>query len=302
MATSSGQSSVMTSLISANHSFSGTTDTLGWSPIPELIRTDADVNLMFLAQGLLNYAAPVRDPWFMATTPFTDSNNETTYLEDATIGVLGCADQYQICTQAHTECTPLTGLFALLDAIEVMQLNDVQKNISSILAISIAFQTTYYNVNYRALRASDTMSVENSFHPGLPNNQWTIEITSWFANSMAKLQQQVVDFATGPLYNNNDLRFVSGSSNACGRQKIRNRPGYISFSTFGIVIVFSVGGALIIISLILDPLVGYFRKTYNYKDYKRLQWALDEQLELQRLAFPTDEQVEEEKDKSSEIE
>lgn len=75
---------------------------------------------------------------------------------------------------------------------------------------------------------------------------------------MARLQQQVVDFATGPLYINDDLTFIPGPPNACGRQKIRNRPGYISFSTLGIAVVLSIGGALIITSFILDPLAGYF--------------------------------------------
>jgi hypothetical protein len=32
----------------------------------------------------------------------------------------------------------------------------------------------------------------------LPDNQWTIEISKWFAIGLAKLQQEVVEFATGP--------------------------------------------------------------------------------------------------------
>lgn len=68
----SGTSSIMIDITSyvSDYSFSGTSSGGSWTPIAELIRTDADVTIMFLAQGVIPYATPVRDPWFMATTPF----------------------------------------------------------------------------------------------------------------------------------------------------------------------------------------------------------------------------------------
>lgn len=289
-------------------SFNGSSD-VGWTPIPELIRTDADVTIIFLAQNQISYEAPVRDPWFMATTSIQEVTehlgNETLFIQDDPIRVLGCADQYQLCIQAHTKCTPLTGADALTDAIKAIPLNDVQKDIWILLNNVIPSQTTYVNVNFRvsnALRASDKLSIANAFQVGLPNNQWMIEIAYWFDISMARLQQQVIDFATGPLYSNQSMLFVPGPRNACGRQKIHNTTNYTSFSVFGITIVLSIGGLLIITSLVLDSVVGYFRKTYDWKDYKRLQWAKDEQLELQRLAYPTDEQAVEEKGENSDRE
>lgn len=231
--------------------------------------------------------------------------NQTLYTEDGPIHILGCADQFQLCNQAHTKCTPLTGTDALQDAIKAMQLNAVQNDTAFLLNDAIARQSTYDNINFGAsdaLRASDTLSTDRSYQVGLPNNQWTIEIAYWFDVSMARLQQRFVSFATGPLYPNKYLEadHVPGPRNVCGRQKIHSTAGYISFSVFGVVIIFSIGGLLILTSLILDSVVGYFRKTYDWNDYKRLQWARDEQLELQRLAYPPDVQAEE--DKSSEPE
>lgn len=279
----------MTSLMATEHSFRGYSSSCGsprqgWAPIPELLRTDADVTVIFLAQGLLPYESPVWDPWFMATTPFSRSvtTNHSLYIEDALVRVLGCADQFQICTEAHTTCTPLTGLDALPDAMTAIQLNDVQRGISMLLLNSTGFQATAYNINYRGLLASDTLIDQGVYSVGLPNNQWTIEVTNWFAISMAKLQQQVIDFATGPSSVKNDLDFVPGPPNACGRQKIHNRAGYISFSMFGILIILGIGGTLILTSFILEPLVGYFRQRFNWRDYKRIQWDRDELLELQR--------------------
>lgn len=176
-----------------------------------------------------------------------------------------------------------------------MQPNDVQKDIFLMLYNAIVNQATFFSVVNRggnALRASDTLSNLNTHQVGLPNNQWTIEIISFFAVSMAKFQQQIFDFATGPLYTD-DLEFVPGPPNACGRQKIHSPAGHISFSVLGVSLVLSIGGVLIFTSLILDRLVGYFRKAKDWKDYKRLQWAMDEQLELERLAYPRDGQGDE---------
>lgn len=289
----------MTSLIPANHSFSAFRSEPkfdrhdgGWTPISQLQRTDADVTIMLLAQNGISYSTPVRDPWFMAATPvlhgISSTQNLSLYIDSNPVHVLGCADQFQLCTQTHTKCTPVTNSDALYDAVINMGLNDVQLGIWSILYTSVLFQSTFYSVADRggnALLASDTLSTGNQLQISLPDNQWMIEIANWFDISMARLQQQVVDFATGPLYTNKDLIFYPGPPNACGRQKINTTAGYLSFSVFGICIVFSIGGLLIFTSFLFDSVVGYFRKTFNWKDYKRLEWASDELLELERLAY-----------------
>ena len=116
---------------------------------------------------------------------------------------------------------------------------------------------------------------------GLPNNQWTIEIANWFAVSMARLQLQTVEFATGPLYTYDGMHFVPGSKKACSRQKIRSAAGYTSFSIIAVSLILSIGGALIFTSLVLDTIVGYFRKTFKRNVHKLLQWDGDELLKLQ---------------------
>lgn len=165
----------MTSLIYANQSFSSATFFSSWAPIPELVRSDADTTIIFLTQGRTLYQTPVWDPWFMATTPFsleTDTfGNKILHSEDTPIRIFGCADQFQMCTQAHTNCTSLTGQDALQDALLAMRLDGVQRDIAVVLFTSYLDQSTYENVDYRSLRASDTLSVDINLHPGLPNNQ-----------------------------------------------------------------------------------------------------------------------------------
>ena len=293
MATNSRRSTVVTSLIHAKHNFStvsrGALGITGdnWIPIPELNRTDADVTLLFLGQSNVFDRTPVLDPWFMATNSISPSSNTTFYVDDGLPHVLGCIEQFQLCIQARTKCTPLTGKDALPDALRAMQMSDVQRNISFILyneIVSLTMGNILGSHGSSALRVSDTLS-DNGIQVSLPNNQWTIEISHWFDIAMARLQQYFVTFAAGPLNSTTDLEFFPGPQNVCGRQKIRNTTGYISFSVLGISIIFSIGGLLIFTSLVLDPIIGYFRKTFGWKDYKRLQWADDEQLELQRLAY-----------------
>ena len=148
-------------------------------------------------------------------------------------------------------------------------------------------QLTYLSVDNRgasALRAADTLS-STLAQIGLPDDQWKIEVSGWFATSMAKLQQQVLGYATGPSITRQGLEFVPGSQEICQRQKIHSAGGYISFSVLGISIIFVIGGLLILTALLLDTVVGCLRRRYGWKDHKRLHWAVDQQLQLQRLLY-----------------
>ena len=248
--------------------------------------TDADVTIIFLAAKL--------DPWFKATISQSETdgngNNFTAYRADRTLDILACTDQYQICNPATKHCTSLTGLLPLAQQVKAqLHLNPIQTDTVIDIYRTILGQLTYLSVDNRgasALRASDTLC-STLGQIGLPDNQWTIEVAGWFAISMAKLQQQVLDYATGPSTSTRQdgLEFVPGSKAICQRQKIRSAGGYISFSVLGISIILVVGGLVIVTALLLDTVVGFLRRRYGWKDHKRLQWAIDQQFQLQRLVY-----------------
>lgn len=151
------------------------------------------------------------------------------------------------------------------------------------------FLTTFSSVNSRgayALRASET--VHDLDQIALPNNQWMIEVNTWFAVSMAKLQQKVIKYATGPGYIP-DAMYLSRPAriqeNMCKNQIVRSSSGTVSFSVLGVAIILILGTALILTSLVLPTVVGLLRQWFKWKEYKGLQWALDEKLQLQRLAY-----------------
>ena len=236
----------------------------------------------------------MKDPFFLATTPTNLTIDYGTDLEyykpDRYVNVLGCTDQHQFCNPATEECTELSAWALVSNDLHTIGLNDVQTNTGLRLATTLQFLTTYASVNSRganALRASETL--HETIQIALPDNQWITEVSSWFAVSLAKLQRKTIQYATGPSYASDDL-FVVGplnkeQRNMCRNQIVRSQGGTISFSVLGVCIILVLGGTLIVTSLVIDPLVGFVRRTFHWKEHKSLQWILDEKLQLQRLAY-----------------
>lgn len=240
------------------------------------------------------YEGPVNDPFYLATTEvptFTVEGVDFHYYEaDQYVSVLGCTDQHQFCNPATGKCTELTASSPAVKEISAIGLNDAQYSTALRLDYFFGYLATYFSVNSRganALRASET--VDDTTQIALPDDQWITEVSSWFAVSLAKLQQKVVQYATGPPYASPNLELVRPSNkeqvNMCNNQIIRSQDGTISFSVLGVSIILILGGILILTSLVIDTLVGFIRRTFHWKEYKSLQWTLDEKLQLQRMAY-----------------
>ena len=266
-----------------------------WEPIPELNRTDADVSVFFLAQNNVYYDSPVLDPFFSAnikdSTPAAGTGeNLTSYLPDIYVTALGCIDQHQFCNPSNNLCTPLTGYDLINNTLPAVALNPKQTATIWRILLQLMYVNTYSSVHGRgssALRASETLSEFEQV--GLPNHQWQIEVDSWMAVGMAKLQQLVVQYATGPppvVGNSFTLKPPNAIWQAmCGAQKIRSADGTLSFSILGVAIILILGTVLILLNQVLDLLVGFIQRKLDWGDHKRLQWAIDEKLQLQRLAY-----------------
>ena len=247
---------------------------------------------MFLAGNAVTYKSPVLDPLFRATLPViltdSDGKNYTTYSQDFWVNLLGCTDQFQFRNPANGISTSLTNSSAVIDEIGTLLLTELQLVTWSSLFYAMKSSTMYWTVHSRganSLRASDTVGGSDFLSPGLPDNQWQIEATELFSVSMAKFQQKIVGYATGPTYFHEGLEFKQGDKDLCQRQKIRGASGYLSFSVFGVSIILVLGSLFIITALFLDSMVGFLRRKLDRNDHKRLQWAVDENLQLQRMAF-----------------
>lgn len=274
--------------------FAGEADN-AWYPVDTLSRTDADVSLFLLAPNSVYYDAPVTDPFYAASFPYNlpnaDGTNFTYYTPNQLVYALACADQHQYCNPTNQQCTPLTSFTLASNSLNENKISLTQAQMVTALRIDLftQFLTTYSSVHSRganALRASETLSVLDQI--ALPNTQWMTEVSTWFAVSMAKLQQKVIEYATGPDYIPDGMyldRPVEIQEKMCKNQIVRSSSGTISFSVLGIAIILILGAALIVTSLLLPSVIGLLRKWLRWKEYKSLQWTLDEKLQLQRLAY-----------------
>ncbi|KAL8739322.1 MAG: hypothetical protein Q9181_000053 [Wetmoreana brouardii] len=236
--------------------------------------------------------SPVLDPLFKATIPYnmTDSEgkNTTMYTPDHWVGVLACADQFQFRNPANGKFTPLTSNSFMPEEFSKLELNKVQHATAESMYYTVQTANMYYSVHSQganSLRASVTLGGSDFIQIGLPDNQWMIEVAGMFSLSLAKVQQQIVAYATGPTYLHEGLTFVKGDKDLCRRQKIRGASGFLSFSVLGVSIILVFGGLLILTASGLDTFVGFIRSKLDWEDHKRLQWTLDEKMQLQRLAF-----------------
>ncbi|KAL8691707.1 MAG: hypothetical protein Q9218_003121, partial [Villophora microphyllina] len=239
-----------------------------------------------MSSNAIGYSAEVTDPFFSATTKSVVEGN-TLWQADLYANALACADQHQFC--ANGQCTSLTAITAALDATNKLNLNHMQSATKDRFANLSSTHLIYYSVQglgANALRASDLVADEIS--APLPSNQWTGEVSAWMATSMARLQQLTAQYAAGPPSGNASLVAPPESKeekSMCRSQIVRSSSGTTSFSVLGLAIILCVGAILIALSLTLSTGVGFVRRLTGYGDYKRMQWILDEQLQLHRLAY-----------------
>jgi hypothetical protein len=265
-----------------------------WVPIPALNRTDADISIIMITPNSMRFVAPNNDPVFGAheMSSYLDyqGRNHSWYSPQYYVSIIACAEQYQICNPLNATCTPLVGSMTLLrqSLAPEVGLNVVQQSImdriSTVLMYTSIYQTVYPRKD-AALRAQET--VTDLQQAPIPDNQWMIEVGHWFEVGLARLQRGIVEYATGPTniipglsaYLPNDLV----SKAMCYSQKITDPQGTISFSVLGVAIILSVGGFIIATSLILDTIVGFIQRLFDRGQHARLNWILDDKLQLQRM-------------------
>lgn len=214
---------------------------------------------------------------------------------------MACADQYQYCNgddgdNDNTKCTPLTGYdqaWASLNS-SAMGLNDAQYTVASRIALSSRALSTFHSIGGRgaqALRAQDTIYDRVQQIP-LPDDQWKVELQSWFAVSMARLQHAMVEYAAPstskeamPVGAYLQEPLDAASHAMCNSQKVSLEGETVSFSVLGVAVILAVGTAVVLIYLLLQPLVGWIQRRMKLGEYRRVRWVMDDKMQVQRMAF-----------------
>ncbi|KAH7064406.1 hypothetical protein BKA63DRAFT_173039 [Paraphoma chrysanthemicola] len=268
-----------------------------WQPIPELLRSDADVGIIFLETHNTPFLyAPVHDPWFSASRgPFNMTAVQGKlpyYLSDEPVSVLACIQQYQFCNAAsegNASCTPLRGIVqASSTASATIFPEPKQREAFAWSATAIMIMASGFNEIIGKLRGSSLLasdSLTGSGQSALPDNQWELELEHLFKFTLADIQRAILDHATGPQSADSD-QFHSPPNTAearavCGSQKICS-DSFTSFSVLGLVLILSIGGLIMIVSALLPWAMERTRRHKNL--FASLEWNMNETLQLQRLA------------------
>ena len=174
---------------------------LGFEPIPALNRTDADVMLVGIIFNDIQFQQPCEDPIFTAhdisNRQLPSGQTVTSVFTDHYAGTIACAEQHQFCNPNNKKCTDLAGYSdASLQIYDRLDTNNMQGSVGLRIGSSLSVTSVFNTISGRgasALQAQNSVSVLSQ--GPLPNNQWEIESSSWFAAGLARLQQEVQQFA-----------------------------------------------------------------------------------------------------------
>ncbi|KAI1081443.1 hypothetical protein F5B20DRAFT_536073 [Whalleya microplaca] len=264
-----------------------------FEPIPELFKTDGDIWLIYLTSSGVFFLDKTEDPWYQAThaagaIQYGSSDNPdanmTVYAQDEAGAPLACIKKEQFCqstTPNDQNCTPLRG-----------EADAYPSDDSGNMAWSMS--APFYSDPYSAIRTLSAQSLvsRSSLHAGLqaalPDNQWEIDVQHWFEIGLASLQKLYLDYAAGPTSSFPEILTRRPATDEekylCSNQKVIST-AYVSFSLFGLIFLFVGGLVLIIISANIESIALCFQRRFKRDPFSRLEWAVNDTLQLQRLAF-----------------
>lgn len=235
------------------------------------------------------------------------------YWSDEPASPLGIVQQYQFCKPgflpAAKQCTQLLSLHDAYDAAGTLW-NELEEDgmlhwLANVVATSSVIAYPVQVLGPAVLESNSRMY--GGFLGPLAENQWHIDVEKWTNITLASIQQSVVEAAGGPSDANLN-QYVTKPQSRVEKQICRNQvsentlllpspnrtnartlqkilsTAYTNFSVFGLTTIFIIGGVIIILSYTLEPLVAWIQRRRNLDVYERLEWTMNETLQLQRLA------------------
>lgn len=283
-----------------------------WTPIAPLQPDSGDLAILFVAFNAIRMYAQSEDPVFGAHEYVLDENGEPLYIiTDRFVSPIACNDRYWICDpnidKGEGACTAPVGAFRILGAanedldLNIFQLATVQR--LALLVPHLGMREQVWTRSGNALRAQDTLAgLDQS---PLAENQWEIEVEGWFTDSLARLQYLVDEYpdlaATATVTDVRDIMQVWDSATAsssadsisnavasklmCYNQLVNDSQTTMSFSVVGLVIIFALGGLILILSLIIESTVAFIQKKTGRGLVARESWIQHDKLQLQKLMF-----------------
>ncbi|KAF7524807.1 hypothetical protein G7054_g11300 [Neopestalotiopsis clavispora] len=159
-----------------------------WHPIKELERNkDSYMTAIFISPCRIAYDGRCEDPIFLAIDDLSDIGLPNKFRrKDTRARVLIAIDEMEICRQKDTDCYPPSESFA--------EFGIEYEFVRTALRRTSTFQSVKSRLG-EALVASQSLG--DFFSPQLDKEQWIIESQGLFNTSLARLQFNMLDMATG---------------------------------------------------------------------------------------------------------
>lgn len=253
---------------------------------------------MFLSTNNIKFTNPVDDLWYSAhksgnTLSILGSSDEKIpiYFSDNAVRALGCIERYQFCNpniSRNLSCTPLGGIFQVSESAIQLYQDEIQQEHFNWSASAIKHMAAGVSEIVRRLGTNALLSritLQEGLQSPLPNNQWELEVESWFKATLADLQRSILELSTGPV-DPTLRRFLirpntTETRKICANQKIRSN-SFISVNILGLTTTFTFGALIIVTSYVLPISVEHIQRRRNR--YSSLEWITNDTLQLQRLA------------------
>lgn len=263
----------------------------GWQYNATFIdRQDVQPVLMFITNPIV-YTEPNYDPIFRTGAGLNTSAFGVLYNASTTLSILGCMEQYEICNPANPGDPVCMVYKHSTDAsynpftvVKPLGLSETQ------LATFIRLDAIQFGTNLAPVAATSLFLASRTILSGfqwaaLPSTQWRLEVSRWFSEGLALIQQGFVDSAT--MLDNDALDFpqLSGTAASCKHQIVRNVTGLQNFNMLAIVMVLVLGSIIIVLGLTIDSIVGYIQRRFPGASEGWVYWTLDGVFQLQRLAY-----------------
>ena len=255
--------------------------------------TNADVNVIMLL-NCAEYTDPVFDSWYYAQTPLEGSSthtDNTRFYADPPASIMGCVQQYQVCSLEPRSCSPLIGLSQLKEHVVAAE-GSASDAIWTYFMRAVSNSGLDYMVGTlgsTVLQAEANVSyAQQLFSAPLPELQWQTEVLGWVQFTLSNIQRLLYQFVNGPSDPSLSSAIVPppyrDTFDVCQAQKIRNS-NYYSFSVVWLAFTLLFGLLTILLNLCLSSVVGWFQRRTRKGAYKYQQWTEDYVLQIQRLAY-----------------
>lgn len=249
------------------------------------------------------YLDPVYDRWFSANGTYSiplEHRNVTR--PDYLVNTMVCAEQYILCNPSTSFCTPISGWVDLLGYVHsggTMEFNRAQTITAMRIVNSLINASTYGIVGDIGIAAlwANSKVIMNTMSPGLPPNQWQIEVLGWFQTVLARLQASLVEFAS----NDNGLspyatpvstvssrtlfNHSAAFNHQCTNQLVSTAGEVQNFNLVGIIVIICLSLLLILLDWSLESIVNLINKRRGWDSPSKRARQADAKLHLLRMAL-----------------